>query len=76
MGKNWDWSFKQGRIKRLNYEIESRLNDLPFNSNEIPRHSHDGTMQSRFVKGWQSVTEAEIQMKFSGSFRRPHHIKG
>ena len=51
MGKNWEWSYKQGRIKRIKAEASAKLNGTPFNPSEVPLHSYDGTMQSKFAKG-------------------------
>ena len=51
MGKNWEWSYKQGRIKRIKAEASAKLNGTPFNPSEVPLHSYDGTMQSKFAQG-------------------------
>ncbi|TMP27189.1 hypothetical protein CWB99_15845 [Pseudoalteromonas rubra] len=61
MGKNWEWSYKQGRYRCLKAETEARSNNTPFDSNIVPLHSYDGTMQSKFSKGWHSVSEVDIR---------------
>lgn len=60
MGRNWQWSFEQGCAKRLEAEKAAFDNGLPAPA-KPPLHSHDGTMQSQFSKGWYSVTAAQIQ---------------
>jgi len=67
MGKNWDWSFKKGREKRLKLEVDSRMRGLQFDPLHIPLHSHDGTMQSYFTKGWRSVNQVDIEMRVKGN---------
>ncbi|PHI35962.1 hypothetical protein CBQ28_17005 [Pseudoalteromonas sp. GCY] len=66
MGRNWEWSYKQGRIKRLKAEVAAHQNGEPFDANQIPLHSYDGTMQSKFKRGWQSVCETDIQCRLNG----------
>ncbi|WP_440053358.1 hypothetical protein ACSLBF_10455 [Pseudoalteromonas sp. T1lg65] len=66
MGRNWEWSLKQGRIKRLKAELEARRNGELFDASQIPLHSYDGTMQSKFRRGWLSVSETEIQCRLDG----------
>ncbi|CAM4175404.1 hypothetical protein [Pseudoalteromonas byunsanensis] len=63
MGRNWDWSREQGRIKRLEAEVQARVNNKPFDANNVPLHSHDGTYQSMFNKGWHSVLEIDIRLR-------------
>ncbi|WP_174171086.1 MULTISPECIES: hypothetical protein [unclassified Pseudoalteromonas] len=63
MGRNWQWSYTQGRIKRIKAEIAARQNGEPFDANQIPLHSYDGTMQSKFAKGWRSISEVDIRSK-------------
>tara|TARA_B100002049_G_scaffold235412_2_gene219743 strand:- start:443 stop:763 length:321 start_codon:yes stop_codon:yes gene_type:complete len=63
MGKNWDWSYRKGREKRLKLEVDARMRCLPFNPQNIPLHSYDGTMQSHFNKGWLSVCAVDIEMR-------------
>lgn len=62
MGRNWQWSFERGRELRLMREREAAEQGIAENAVDrtIPLHSHDGTMQSQFAKGWHSVTAAEI----------------
>tara|TARA_Y100000034_G_C6780701_1_gene348937 strand:- start:250 stop:510 length:261 start_codon:yes stop_codon:yes gene_type:complete len=66
MGKNWQWSYQQGRIKRLKAEVEATMNGCVLNAHVVPLHSHCGTMQSHFAKGWHSVTQSEIYSKLHG----------
>ncbi|WP_304635520.1 hypothetical protein [Pseudoalteromonas sp.] len=72
MGKNWDWSYQKGREKRLQLEVDARMHNLPFNPKNIPLHSHDGTMQSHFNKGWRSVSAVDIEIRVNRhcDFRR------
>jgi len=60
MGRNWQWSFEQGRTKRLAAEKAAFESGQPIPAS-APLHSHDGTMQSQFTKGWNSVTLVQIQ---------------
>ncbi len=60
MGRNADWSFDKGQAKRIKAEVDAAMHNMPFNPNEIPLHSHDGTLQSFFTKGWHSVSPVEI----------------
>ncbi|ASD67704.1 hypothetical protein [Pseudoalteromonas piscicida] len=66
MGRNWQWSYAQGRIKRLNAEVTARQSSEPFDVNQIPLHSYDGTMQSKFKRGWLSICETDIQCRLNG----------
>lgn len=66
MPKLWDYSFKKGREKRLQAELKARMNRMPFNVDEVPLHSHSGTLQSCFQKGWYSVSEVDIRMYVDG----------
>ncbi|MCB5226159.1 hypothetical protein JAO78_004955 [Alishewanella sp. 16-MA] len=59
MGRNWDWSFNHGKQRRLEAEILAQKAGTTVS--QPPLHSHDGTMQSQFEKGWHSVTPVEIQ---------------
>ncbi|NOU53119.1 hypothetical protein HG263_21700 [Pseudoalteromonas sp. JBTF-M23] len=65
MGRNWEWSKNQGRIKRLKAEVAARQSGQPFDASNVPLHSYDGTMQSKFAHGWHSVTETDIRRKLS-----------
>lgn len=67
MGKNWDWSYHRGREKRLQLGVDARMRGLPFDPLCIPLHSHDGTMQSYFTKGWCSVNQMDIEMRVKGN---------
>ena len=62
MGRNWKWSFDHGREQRLKLEREAAEQGIPECDVDrtVPFHSHDGTMQSQFAKGWRSVTPSEI----------------
>ena len=62
MGRNWQWSFDHGREQRLKREREAAEQGIPECDVDrtVPFHSHDGTMQSQFAKGWRSVTPAEV----------------
>ncbi|MBQ4853040.1 hypothetical protein, partial [Pseudoalteromonas sp. MMG012] len=66
MGKNWEWSLNQGRIKRIEAELKAHKLGLRFDVKKIPIHSLDGTMQSKFIRGWMSVTETDIQCRIDG----------
>jgi len=66
MGKSWDWSYQKGREKRMELEVDARMHSMPFDPREIPMHSHYGTMQSHFNKGWQSVRAIDIQLRVDG----------
>lgn len=66
MGKNWQWSYQQGRVKRLNAEVKAANDGVAFDVRKVPLHSHCGTMQSHFSKGWHSVTLGEIHIKLHG----------
>ena len=66
MGKNWDWSYQKGREKRMEQEVDARMHNMPFDPRKIPMHSHCGTMQSHFNKGWQSVRAIDIQLRVDG----------
>lgn len=59
MGQNWEWSFKHGKQRRLEAEVLAQKSGTTVS--QPPLHSHDGTMQSQFEKGWHSVTPVEIQ---------------
>lgn len=72
MGKNWDWSYQKGREKRLKLEVDARMHNLPFNPKKIPLHSHDGTMQSHFNKGWWSVCSVDIELCVKGNMDYCH----
>ncbi|RZF83725.1 hypothetical protein EXT46_05375 [Pseudoalteromonas sp. CO325X] len=63
MADNWQWSYDKGRTTRIENELAARMNQHPFNPDDIPLHSHDGTMQSQFSKGWQSVSEVDIRVR-------------
>ena len=58
MGRNWQWSFDHGREQRLKLEREAAEQGIAECDVDraVPFHSHDGTMQSQFAKGWRSVT--------------------
>lgn len=62
MGRNAMWSFAQGRAKRLTREHEAAEQGIAECDIDrtVPLHSHDGTLQSQFAKGWHSVTAAEV----------------
>jgi hypothetical protein len=62
MGRNWDWSLAHGREQRLTHERNAAEQGIadPDVSRAVPLHSHDGTMQVLFARGWNSVTPAEI----------------
>ncbi len=58
MGKNWNWSYQVGRERRIRAEInkiEGRCSSI-----EPGLHSHDATMQSFYVKGWASISMADV----------------
>ena len=59
MGRNWDWSFNQGKQRRL--EAEVLAHKASTSCSQPPLHSKDATMQARFIEGWNSVTPVEIQ---------------
>ena len=62
MGRNWMWSFACGVAKRKALEMaaaEQGIAECDIDR-AVPFHSHDGTMQSQFAKGWRSVTPAEV----------------
>lgn len=59
MGRNWDWSFDQGKQRRL--EAEVLANKASTSCSPPPLHSKDATMQERFLAGWNSVTPVDIQ---------------
>ncbi len=63
MADNWQWSYDKGRTTRIERELAARMHQHPFNPDDIPLHSHDGTMQSQFCKGWQSVSEVDIRVR-------------
>ncbi|MCG7545563.1 hypothetical protein MHM93_15380 [Pseudoalteromonas sp. MM17-2] len=63
MADNWAWSYDRGRTQRLEQEVKARMSSHPFNPNDIPLHSHDGTMQSKFKEGWLSVSEIDIRLR-------------
>lgn len=67
MGKNWEWSLKKGKEQRIKLEVDARMHGLPFNPNNIPLHSHCGTMQSHFNKGWLSVSAIDIELRVNGN---------
>lgn len=60
MGANWEWSYQQGKAKRLEAEKAKHDHNTPVPA-VLPLHSHDGTMQDLFEKGWASVTPVQIQ---------------
>lgn len=60
MGRNWQWSYQQGRQARLDAELAAHQSQQPCVASP-GLHSHDGTMQSKFEQGWASVTPVEIQ---------------
>lgn len=62
MGRNWEWSFERGRKERLELELKAAEQGIAECDvdRRVPLHSHDGTMQSQFKKGWRSVTQSEI----------------
>lgn len=62
MGRNWQWSFDHGREQRLKLEREAAEQGIAECDIDrtVPLHSRDGTMQSQFAKGWNSVTASEI----------------
>ncbi|WP_166838689.1 hypothetical protein [Rheinheimera pleomorphica] len=59
MGRNWDWSFNQGKQRRL--EAEVLADKAGTQCSPPPLHSHDATMQHRFIEGWNSVSAVDIQ---------------
>lgn len=59
MGANWDWSFNQGKQRRL--EAEVLADKAGTQCSPPPLHSEDPTMQHRFIDGWHSVTAVDIQ---------------
>jgi hypothetical protein len=61
MGKNWDWSFEQGKRQRLAAEQMAYQHGV-YVPNTLPLHSHDSTMQSYFRKGWFSVSVVDIRI--------------
>lgn len=61
MGRNWDWSFQKGKEKRLELELLACRHHSA-KPRRPPLHSHDATMQSHFNKGWQSVTQHQIDI--------------
>ena len=63
---NWRWSYHQGREERIAQETAALMNGHPFNPNTIPLHSHDGTMQSYFAKGWRSINSPVVQRRVTG----------
>ena len=71
MGNNWQYSFERGVKLRLESELDARMHGLPFDSSNIPFHSHDGTMQSRFKSGWQSLTPVDIDMYIKKEIGEP-----
>ncbi|MBE0378489.1 hypothetical protein [Pseudoalteromonas prydzensis] len=66
MGSNWEWSYRKGRDERMKQEVDARMHNMPFDPRKIPLHSHCGTMQSHFNKGWQSVRSIDIQLRVDG----------
>lgn len=68
MGRNWLWSVSHGRTKRLALEREAAERGIAEDAVDRtpPLHSHDGTMQDLFVRGWLSVTPTEIYRVRSG----------
>ena len=58
MGRNWDWSFNQGKQRRL--EAEVLADKAGTQCSQPPLHSKDATMQARFIEGWNSVTQVDI----------------
>jgi hypothetical protein len=62
MGRNWQWSVEHGREQRLKREREAAEQGIAESDVDraVPLHSHDGTMQSQFAKGWHSVTARDI----------------
>ena len=67
MGKNWDWSYLKGGEKRMDQEVDARMHNMPFDPRKIPMHSHCGTMQSHFNKGWRSVSAIDIELRVNGN---------
>lgn len=62
MGRNWMWSFACGVAKRKALEMaaaEQGIAECDIDRT-VPLHSHDGTMQSQFAKGWHSLDSVEI----------------
>ena len=59
MGANWDWSFNQGKQRRI--EAEVLADKAGTACSQPPLHSGDATMQQRFIQGWHSVTAVDIQ---------------
>lgn len=62
MGHNWKWSFAQGRAKRMELERQAAVQGIAECDvdRSVPFHSHDGTMQSQFAKGWHSLDAVEL----------------
>lgn len=58
MGANWQWSFAKGRADRLAAELRHYHTGQP--AGEPGLHSHDGTMQSQYHRGWSSPSPVEI----------------
>jgi hypothetical protein len=58
MGRNWSWSYQKGRETRINAEIA--VIEGASQSAVAGLHSHDATMQAYFLRGWASVTLAEV----------------
>ena len=58
MGRNWQWSFEQGRQKRFEAERAAALRQEAVAA--APMHSYDATMQAEFNRGWASPTAVEI----------------
>lgn len=59
MPSNWDWSYQQGRLARLEAEKTAATGQQPISA-VVPLHSLDATMQVMFSNGWHSPTPVEI----------------
>ncbi len=66
MGRNWEYSKEQGRIKRLQAELKTRNTGAPMPARPA-FWSHDGTMQHYFNQGWNSVSHVDIDLFCHGS---------
>lgn len=58
MAASWDWSFKQGKQRRL--EAEVLAHKAGTKCSPPPLHSHNATWQVIFEQGWNSVAAIEI----------------
>ena len=61
MGRNWDWSKQRGREKRLEAERKALQEGVPVPA-VPPLHSHEATMQSMFNRGWNGVSQCDINI--------------